>query len=92
MATYTDNRSLANYGVFAGFVAAPLAIAELLIEITRAAFGFAYHGVRKLARAVADRQDRKATMRELSALNDQMLADIGIDRADIPYVVDTLRR
>jgi uncharacterized protein YjiS (DUF1127 family) len=43
--------------------------------------------VKRLAKAVADWRARQIAMEELSALDDHMLADIGICRGEIPGVV-----
>lgn len=40
-----------------------------------------------LGRSLAARSERRAALRELNALDDRMLKDIGITRADIPAVV-----
>lgn len=90
MAAYTDARALDAYGVYAGFVAAPMAVANLLIDTADAAI----RGVRHVATVGANAFNRwhvrRNTMRELAALSDRQLLDIGLVRGDLEKVVDSL--
>jgi uncharacterized protein YjiS (DUF1127 family) len=56
----------------------------------------ALHSARRLAaalvRAFKAERARLATSRSLSALDDRMLRDIGIDRSDIAYIAASLAR
>ncbi len=45
-------------------------------------------GLKKLAYTVEGWRQRRATFGELTALDDRLLADIGIQRADIPTITD----
>lgn len=44
----------------------------------------------RLRKRIADRSERHRHIAELQQLDDWMLADIGLDRAEIPHVVDEL--
>jgi uncharacterized protein YjiS (DUF1127 family) len=44
--------------------------------------------LRSIAARFADWRSRQRALAELSALDDRSLADIGITRAEIPYVLD----
>lgn len=46
--------------------------------------------VRRTAKALGTWNKRRLAIRELSALSDRQLADIGLLRAEIPGVVDQL--
>lgn len=48
--------------------------------------------IRKTARAFGTWNKRRLAIRELHALSDRQLADIGLLRADIPSVVDKLMK
>lgn len=90
MAAYSDARALNNYGVYAGFVAAPLAVAELLIEMTRTVFSGVSEVVAPVAKLYKHWNVRRTTLRQLSALSDRQLLDIGLVRGDLEGVVDAL--
>jgi uncharacterized protein YjiS (DUF1127 family) len=47
--------------------------------------------VMALAARIMRLVDRRRAMNELAALDDRMLSDIGVSRADIPVVVDGYR-
>ncbi len=49
-----------------------------------------FAGIRCIGRALAKIRRRRAAMAELRAFPDHRLADIGIDRARIPDVVDAM--
>src|SRR5690606_2524891 len=44
----------------------------------------------RLGAWIARERRRRATVRELSAMSDELLADVGIERAEIPAVADAL--
>jgi len=48
--------------------------------------------VRKAVQAVSTWHKRRVAIRELSALSDRQLADIGLMRAEIPSVVEKLTK
>lgn len=47
-------------------------------------------GVRTLYRALKESRDRRLATSELRSLNDRTLRDIGIERSQIPYIVDRM--
>lgn len=48
--------------------------------------------IRKTANAVSTWNKRRVAIRELNALSDRQLSDIGLLRADIPEVVEHLTK
>ncbi len=82
--TALDDRVLNDIGVDRAEIAAT---AALSCDKTPRSGNSVWHGLG----AWAEREvNRRRTLRELSALTDEMLADIGISRAEIPAVVADL--
>ncbi len=82
--TALDDRVLNDIGVDRAEIAAT---AALSCDQTPRSANSVWHGLS----AWAEREvNRRRTLRELSTLSDEMLADIGISRAEIPAVVTAL--
>jgi len=80
-----EDRMLQDIGVERGEIAA---IAESVSRRQAPTLGFALeHLVAVLGGSLAAWSERRAAFRELSALDDRMLRDIGITRGDIPAVI-----
>jgi uncharacterized protein YjiS (DUF1127 family) len=58
----------------------------------RSVFAAAAEGVGRLAAGLALARERRAAVRQLSGLSDRQLADIGLHRAQLWEVVDTMLR
>lgn len=95
-----DDRMLADIGLVRGDI--PSVVEELLPATGPSAGSSALAALARLARtlteaavalkaAVRRRLERRATIRQLEALSDRMLADIGLVRGDIPGFVDGRR-
>lgn len=70
---------------------ADAARAEVVSQPTRVAVGLwraVARRMRILASRIAESHERNATIRELQALDDRLLKDIGIHRGQIPYLVE----
>jgi uncharacterized protein YjiS (DUF1127 family) len=80
-----EDRMLSDIGVERCEIAA---IAESVSRRQAPSVGFALENlVAVLSGSLAAWSERRAALRELSALDDRMLRDIGITRADIPAVI-----
>ena len=66
------------------------AVQAVAVELPAAALRFAGRLAVALAREFQKERARLATSRSLSALDDRMLRDIGVERGDIPYIARTL--
>ena len=76
-----DERAAAVSSMLGGLLAAPA------IVVARTA-NAGLHSGRRFLGAVARWRRRRQAIRQLEAMNDALLKDIGIDRGHIPYVVD----
>ncbi|MEO3428636.1 DUF1127 domain-containing protein [Pelagibius sp. CAU 1746] len=86
--TALDDRMLNDIGVDRAEIAATAALScDASGDAAPSGGNSAWHG---LAAWAAREVNRRRTLRELSALSDEMLADIGISRAEIPDIVDAL--
>jgi uncharacterized protein YjiS (DUF1127 family) len=50
-------------------------------------FGSIQHAFRQLGASISEWRERERARNELSALDDRTLADIGIRRTDIPFIL-----
>jgi uncharacterized protein YjiS (DUF1127 family) len=50
-------------------------------------FGSIQHALRQLGASISEWRERERALNELSALDDRTLADIGLRRTDIPFIV-----
>lgn len=64
------------------------AIGTFLGEVIADGLLLASRGLKKVAYAVESWRQRRATYGELTSLDDRLLSDIGIQRADIPAIAD----
>ena len=61
-----------------------------LVDLPAAGLRFLVRLAASLARAYRKERVRRATSATLSALDDRMLCDIGVDRGDIPYIARSM--
>jgi uncharacterized protein YjiS (DUF1127 family) len=70
----------------------PMSTTELLRQANEARNAAAASGLKRLFAAFSDWMERRRAEAELRSLTDRELSDIGLTRAEIPYILSGQRR